>query len=66
LLRRAIIALVMETGSTSETSANVYQTTRRNIPESTSKYYRLRNFRAIKDYLKTKRDVFQIQYGEGN
>jgi hypothetical protein len=30
---RAIIALVMEAVRTSETSVNIYQTTRRKIPE---------------------------------
>jgi hypothetical protein len=30
---RAIIALMMEAASISETSVNFYQTTRRNIPE---------------------------------
>jgi hypothetical protein len=29
----ALIALMMETASTSETSVNVYQTKQRNIPE---------------------------------
>jgi hypothetical protein len=29
-----LIALMMETGSTSETSVNFYQTTRRNIPKT--------------------------------
>jgi hypothetical protein len=33
LTLRAIIALMMEAASTSETSVNFYQTTRRNIPE---------------------------------
>jgi hypothetical protein len=32
----AIIALMMEATSTSETSVNVYQTTRRSIPEQSS------------------------------
>jgi hypothetical protein len=30
-----MIALMMEAASTSETSVNFYQTTRRNIPENT-------------------------------
>jgi hypothetical protein len=34
------IVLVMETASTSETSENFYQTTRRNIPERQSSSYK--------------------------
>jgi hypothetical protein len=33
---RAIIALMMEVVSTSEMSANIYQTTRRNNPENSN------------------------------
>jgi hypothetical protein len=37
-----IIAMMMETVSTSETSVNFYQTTRRNIPEESHLYIRCR------------------------
>jgi hypothetical protein len=36
LVSYIIIALMMEAASTSETSVNFYQTTRRNIPEDDS------------------------------
>jgi hypothetical protein len=37
-----IITLMMEAASTSETSVNVYQTTRRNIPEDSYRHTRRR------------------------
>jgi hypothetical protein len=39
---RAMIALKMEAASTSETSVNFYQTTRRNIPEDSHLHTRHR------------------------
>jgi hypothetical protein len=38
-INRALIALMMETISTSETSVNIYQTTRCNIPEYSHLHY---------------------------
>jgi hypothetical protein len=39
---RAMIALMMEAASTSETSVNLYQTTRRNYPEDSHLHTRHR------------------------
>jgi hypothetical protein len=38
----SVIALMIEAGSTSETSVNIYQTTRRNIPEDSRLHIRRR------------------------
>jgi hypothetical protein len=40
MLRRPLIALMMEAVSTSETSVSIHQTTRRNIPENSHLHIR--------------------------
>jgi hypothetical protein len=47
-----IIALMMEAASTSETSVNFYQTTRRNIPEDNHLHTRRRENLKSHQYLK--------------
>jgi hypothetical protein len=47
--RGILIALMMEAASTSETSANFYQTTRRNIPEDS--YLHTRRRENLKSHL---------------
>jgi hypothetical protein len=49
-VNRAIIALPMEAASTSETSANFYQTTRRNNPEDNHRHTRSRE--NLKSYVR--------------
>jgi hypothetical protein len=55
-----MIALMMEAASTSETSVNFYQTTRRNIPENSNLHTRHRE--NLKSHIMCRHDIEREEY----